>query len=156
MKKLKTFDLVLLIVAALGLILAIVGLAVPWFTSKVDAGVLGSKSESAGLFGFEDAHSDFPLAAVQAFALISFFFAVAVCALFALQTLGVFKLPAIGRYIAAGVTLLFALLTMIFALVFAGQYGSMAGGAITFTTNAGCYLLLVGALASCVPYALAK
>ena len=158
MKKLNLMSIILLAVAAVGLVLAIVGLAVPWYAAT--ATVLGkSDTTTFGLFSDKLSGSDFPIACVQAFALITFIFAVAACAVLALNTLGIFQVKWLYRVICAGVVILFAVLTFIFGLVFAGQFegGSIGGlASADFAASAGVYLLAIGAIAVSVPLFLNK
>lgn len=151
--KLSTLGIVLLAVALLGVILAVVGIAVPWFATQSTNIISGDNTESYGLFA-EYLESDFPIALVQTFAIISLVLAVAACAVLALNTLGVVKVKWLYRVVCAAVVILFAVLTFIFALVFANQYGSIDFGALgnaSFVASAGSYLLPIGTLLTGVP-----
>lgn len=158
-KKLDKQGIIFLAAAALGLVLAIVGFAVPWFTSKMEV-LGGSTSETYGLFALDASKdlSDFPLAVVQAFGTVAFIFSLLTCGLVVIEVIGILKPNFILNIAVLGLTAVFAVLAMIFALVFAGQYGSVGGFVASgaFVTNAGSYLLLIGALLTSVPLALMR
>ena len=149
--KLGLFGIIMLAVAAVGVVLAVVGLCIDWFTSTVE--VLG-KSTSEGVALFEDGLdklADFPVAAVQAFAIIGLIFAVVSCAAFVLNAFGVVQVKGIVKLIVAVLTIVMAILAIVFAFVFAGQVGGVdAGdfGGVSFTVGAGAYLLAIGSVMS--------
>ena len=151
--KLNTLGIVLLVVAVVGVILAVVGIAVPWFVQKGEVVMLGSSTKNYGLFADYAEGSDFPIAAVQAFAIITLILTVAACAVLALNSLGIVKVKWLYRVICACVVILCAVLTFIFALVFAGQYENFAGKVSSweFNASAGSYLLPIGAIVASVP-----
>ena len=160
-KQLGLFTWILMAVSAVGLVLAVVGVAVPWFTFTGKSELLGSgaKTESYGLFGIEDAQSDFPLAAVQAFGLLGLIFSAIALAALLLNTFGILKLNYIVKIVIAALTVIFGLLAMIFAIVYANQFGSVDQGALvklTYTAAAGGYLVFVGGLLAGVPLALKR
>ena len=148
--KLNVLGLVLICVAAAGLVLAIVGIAVPWYSGKIETFV-GGTSESFGLFA-KYPEVDLPVALVQSFAIITLVLTAAACATVALNSLGVVKVKWLIRVICAAVVILFAVLTFVFALVYGNQFAT-AGvlGSTNLAANAGAYLLPIGAIVSAVP-----
>lgn len=151
-KKLNVLGIVLLAVAVVGLILAVVGIAIPWFETQTKLGSTGKTTTYVLFADYGD--SDFPIAAVQAFAIISLILAAAACAVLALNTFGVVKVNWLCRVILAGLTVVCAILTLVFAIVFAGQGGGASLGniaSIKFVTSAGSYLLPIGAIVAGVP-----
>lgn len=153
-KKLGTLGIVLLALSVVGLILAIVGICVPYFSSTVE--LLGSKhTETTALFekGIADGdkYLDFPVAAVQAFSIIAVICTAACVALTVLGALGTKKLGFIVRAIIAGLTVVIALLAIIFAGVYVAQFDP-----VPLSVGAGAYLLFFGAVMGAVPAALVK
>lgn len=151
-KKIDVLSIVLIAVAVVGLILAVVGIAIPWFEMQGNS-IVGNKSNTYGLFA-DYGDPDFPVALVQAFAIISLVLAVAACAVFALNTFGVVKVNWLIRLILAGLTVVCAILTLVFALVFASKYVDVSLGNIASlkcVANAGAYLLPIGTIFACVP-----
>lgn len=149
-KKMDVLSIVLIAVAVAGLILAVVGIAIPWFTlpSKI-----GTEDKTYTLFA-EFLKTDFPIAAVQAFAIISLVLAVAACAVFALNTFGVVKINLLVRVILAALTVVCAILTLVFAIVFASKHGNAVLSGLTtveLVAGAGAYLLPIGTIFACVP-----
>lgn len=154
-KKLGTLGIILLAVSVVGLILAIVGICVPYFVTTIDAGILGKHTETTALFekGITDGDKvlDFPVAAVQAFSLIALICTAACVALTVLNVLGVVKLGFIVKAIVAGATVVMALLAIIFAGVYVGQFETSI-----LSVGAGAYLLFFGSVIGAVPAVLAK
>ena len=152
-KKIGLLGIILLAVSAVGLILTVVGVAVPWFT--LDLGPLGT--DTYGLFGkgLGDLGklADFPVSPAQAFALITLILGAGCCGLVALEVFGVFGLGNslvwfIVRIALVVLTAVSAILAMILGLVFADKAG-LAG-------NAGAYLTLIGGLLASVPLVLSR
>lgn len=156
-KNISMIQIVLICVAAVGLILAIVGIAVPWYTLKAES-IVGSGAENFGLFADYGSGTDMSIALVQSFAIITLILTIAACVVLSLNLLGVVKIKWIYRVICAAVVIVFALLTLIFAIVYANQYGSaeMFGAKMSFTAGAGAYLLPIGAVISLCPSSSAK
>ena len=151
-KKLNILGIVLIAVAVVGVVLTIVGIAIPWFATQAKS-VIGNSTESYGLFA-ENLDGDFPIAVVQAFAIISLILAVAACALHTVNTLGLVKVKWIYRVICAALVIVCAILTLVFAIVFANQYSGASLGniaSVEFVTSAGSYLLPIGAIVASIP-----
>lgn len=151
-KKLNILGIVLIAVAVVGIVLAIVGIAIPWFTTQTKT-LVGDNAKTYGLFA-EKLDGDFPIAVVQAFAIISLILAAAACTLLALNTFGLVKVKWLYRAILAGLVVVCAILTLVFAIVFANQYGGagISGVAsVEFVTSAGSYLLPIGAILAGLP-----
>ena len=156
--KLNILSIVLLAVALVGVILAIVGIAIPWFIAEGKSALGSSSSTTYGLFAEYAEGSDFPIAVVQAFAIITLILSVVACAVLALNTLGIVKVKWLYRVICAAIVIIFAILTLAFALVFAGQYENVSGilGSLTFDASAGSFLLPIGAIVASVPLVFGK
>ena len=74
-KKVGLFDIIMIIASAIGLVLAVIGLCVPFFAQVTDS-IVGGGTETIGLFAdFEELEAlmegDLTIAVVQAFAIIS-------------------------------------------------------------------------------------
>ena len=151
--KLNTLGIILLAVAVVGVVLAVVGIAVPWFVASAKSALGSSSSTTYALFADYSDGSDFPIAVVQAFAIVTLVLAVVACAVLALNTLGIVKVKWLYRVICAAIVIICAILTFVFALVFAGQYENVSGalGSLAFDASAGSYLLPIGAIVASVP-----
>ncbi len=153
--KLNLLQIILLCVAAVGVILAIVGIAVPWYTGKLET-LLGGTSESYGLFAEYAKETDISIALVQAFAIITLIFTVAACLVMALNSLGVVKIKWLIRVICAAVVIVFAVLTLIFAIVYGNQFSTAGVLSTELAASAGAYLLPIGSIITAVPLFLGK
>ncbi len=152
-KKIGLLGIILLAVPAVGLILTVVGVAVPWFTA--DLRPLGTKTYGLFAEGLGDLGklADFPIAPAQAFALLALILGTGCCVLVALEVFGVFGLPRsivgfVLRIVLVALTGIFAILAMALGLAFADKTG-LAG-------NAGAYLTLIGGILACVPLVLSR
>ena len=156
--KLNVLQIVLICVAVVGVILAIVGIAVSWYSYTVTS--LGSHTENYGLFAkeFNDTDVGFPIGVVRAFGIISLILTVAACAVMCLNSLGLVKIKWLYRVICAAVVILFAVLTFIFGLVYAGKFNDKMGygDVAKFAASAGAYLLPIGSIITAVPLFLGK
>ena len=147
-KKIGILSIVLLAIAAAGVVLAVVGVAIPWFSATVL-----SKTETTGLF--EEGLADLgklaeavPIAAVQAFALITLILGAVACVATLLQVLGVVKLKFLPRLICVVLVVTCAVIALALGLSFASQ--------LKFDGAAGIYLLAIGGIVAGVPLLLAK
>ena len=168
--KIGLFDLLMMLMALVGLALAVVGICIPFFQLNLADGSTGM-----GLFeeGLAEG-SDFPLATVQAFAIISIVFTVIAAALVILGKLGVIKFKGFFKLILAIATIVFAALVITFAATYAAQYdlssigGSMGGiwgdilGGISDLTNTsfvaatGAYFVMSGGVVAGVALLVSK
>ena len=157
-KKLNILSIILLAVSLVGVILAVVGIAIPWFVSE--GTLLGnSSSTNYNLFAEFKGEPDFPIAAVQAFAIITLILAVLACIVLTLNSLGIVKVKWLYRVICAALVVVCAILTLVFAIVFADKYFnnvSNALGSASFNASAGSYLLPIGAIVASVPLVIGR
>lgn len=162
-KKAELIGIVLSSVSAAGVILALVGVCVPWFMNKIDltpylSSGYSYENVSVGLFDDGLGAADFPIAAVQAFALLSLIFAAVCCAVTVLEAFGPLKLPRPAKLVLSELTAVLAILTVVFAYVYAGSYRSVMTALYTysFTVYAGAWLTLIGALFAAHPLLLVR
>ena len=163
-KKVGLLDLIKMIAAAVGLVLAVVGLCVPFFAQVTDS-IVGGGTETFGLFAdFErlEALMDggLTVGVVQAFAIISLIVTLLASVLVILGKLGFIRVGFLTRLIFAIVTVVLAVLVVVFAATYAAQspLNGDAGalGSTAFVASAGAYLMMVGGIVSGVPLFLSK
>ena len=163
-KKVGLLDLIKMIAAAVGLVLAVVGLCVPFFAQVTDS-IVGGGTETFGLFAdFErlEALMDggLTVGVVQAFAIISFIVTLLASVLVILGKLGFIRVGFLTRLIFAIVTVVLAVLVVVFAASYAAQspLNGDAGalGSTAFVASAGAYLMMVGGIVSGVSLFLSK
>ena len=159
--KIGLFDLLMMLMALVGLVLAVVGICIPFFRLNV----LG-QSEGIKLFAEGLADGDFPIATVQAFAIVSLVFTAIAAALVLLGKLGVIRFKGLFKLLLAIATIVFAALVITFAATYAAQYdltsiGNNAGGIFggilggladltdaSFVAAFGAYLVMGGGVVS--------
>ena len=163
-KKVGLLDLIKMIAAAVGLVLAVVGLCVPFFAQVTDS-IVGGGTETFGLFAdFErlEALMDggLTVGVVQAFAIISLIVTLLASVLVILGKLGFIRVGFLTRLIFAIVTVVLAVLVVVFAATYAAQspLNGDAGalGSTAFVASAGAYLMMVGGIVSGVSLFLSK
>ena len=163
-KKVGLLDLIKMIAAAVGLVLAVVGLCVPFFAQVTDS-IVGGGTETFGLFAdFERLEAlmegDLTIAVVQAFAIISLIVTALASVLVIFGKLGFIKVGFLTRLIFAIVTVVLAVLVVVFAATYAAQspLNGDAGalGSTAFVASAGAYLMMVGGIVSGVSLFLSK
>ena len=152
-QKLSILSIVLLAVAAAGVVLAVVGVAIPWFSTT-----LGTKTTPYGLFNETLANLaevaqkadqlNIPLASVQAFGLITLILGAITCVATLLQVFGVVKLKLLIRIICVALVVACAVIALALALSLANV--------LKLDGAAGIYLLLIGGIVAAVPLLLVK
>ena len=155
-KKLGLFGLIFLIASVVGLILAVVGICIDFFT----ASLLG---HSGGMALFEEGLADggVPIALVQAFAIISLALTAIACIITVLGSFGVINVGGLAKFIGAA-------LVIVFAATWASEFvpsddalGGILGGIAdaakySVAPAAGAYLVMVGGVVSGASMLLAK
>ena len=163
-KKVGLLDLIKMIAAAVGLVLAVVGLCVPFFAQVTDS-IVGGGTETFGLFAdFEGLEAlmdgGLTVGVVQAFAIISLIVTLLASVLVILGKLGLIRVGFLTRLIFAIVTVVLAVLVVVFAATYAAQspLNGDAGalGSTAFVASAGAYLMMVGGIVSGVSLFLSK
>lgn len=163
-KKVGLLDLIKMIAAAVGLVLAVVGLCVPFFAQVTDS-IVGGGTETFGLFAdFEGLEAlmdgGLTVGVVQAFAIISLIVTLLASVLVILGKLGFIRVGFLTRLIFAIVTVVLAVLVVVFAASYAAQspLNGDAGalGSTAFVASAGAYLMMVGGIVSGVSLFLSK
>ena len=163
-KKVGLFDIIMLLASAVGLVLAVIGLCVPFF-AQVTESIVGGGTETFGLFADFEAlealmEGDLTIAVVQAFAIISLIVTALASVLVILGKLGFIKVGFLTRLIFAIVTVVLAVLVVVFAATYAAQsplnldVGEF--GSTSFVASAGAYLMMVGGIVSGVSLFLSK
>lgn len=148
MKKLNRFSVIMIVVAALGVVFSIVGFFVPWFTFNTEMGLC-----RYGLFE-HILEIDFPIPLLQSFAIITLIFDSVACALYVLYSLYFIKIKWAYRIACAAMVILSAVLMFIFAIMVTKEYGlhysgiPLMGGVIL---SIGPWFLLLGAMITCIP-----
>ena len=141
-KKLGTIDFVLLGVAAVALILAIVGIAI----DAIKASMMGM-SMGIGWFDLDGAGVSFPGILVTVFGMFTLIATFVVCALLVTKLLGVSKLSRKVNNNAAIVAICLAFLTVLFAFIFVKALNDKMN---MYKVAAGPFLLAIGAVAMSV------
>ena len=163
-KKVGLLDLIKMIAAAVGLVLAVVGLCVPFFAQVTDS-IVGGGTETFGLFAdFEGLEAlmdgGLTVGVVQAFAIISLIVTLLASVLVILGKLGFVRVGFLTRLIFAIVTVVLAVLVVVFAATYAAQspLNGDAGalGSTAFVASAGAYLMMAGGIVSGVSLFLSK
>lgn len=158
-KKLGLFGLIFLIASVVGLILAVVGICIDFFT----ASLLG---QSGGMTLFEEGLADggVPIALVQAFAIISLALTAIACIITVLGSFGVIRVGGLAKFIGAALVIVVAVLVIVFAASWASEFvpsdgilGGIADAAkYSVAPAAGAYLVMVGGVVSGASMLLAK
>ena len=163
-KKVGLLDPIKMIAAAVGLVLAVVGLCVPFFAQVTDS-IVGGGTETFGLFAdFEGLEAlmdgGLTVGVVQAFAIISLIVTLLASVLVILGKLGFIRVGFLTRLIFAIVTVVLAVLVVVLAATYAAQspLNGDAGalGSTAFVASAGAYLMMVGGIVSGVSLFLSK
>lgn len=158
-KKISLVSLILLAVAAVGLILAIVGICIDYFAIAVgDKSTLYKLFVDENVFTLGIAKADMSIAVPQAFAILSVIAAAACTAITVLNALGIVKLKFFVKLIVCAVAVVFAVLALSLGFAYIGQYaGEFAGHKLnTCALAAGGWLLPIGTIVSAVPALLVK
>lgn len=169
-KKIGLFDGLMMLMALVGLVLAVVGICIPFFQLNA----LG-ESEGLGLFAEGLAEgSDFPVATVQAFAIVSLVLTALAAVLVVLGKLGVIRFKGLFKLLLAIATIVIAALVITFAATYAAQYdptsiGEGAGGIlggilggiadaadVSFVAATGAYLVMAGGVVAGVALLVSK
>lgn len=162
-KKLGLFGLIFLIASVVGLILAVVGICIDFFT----ASLLG---QSGGMTLFEEGLADggVPIALVQAFAIISLALTAIACIITVLGSFGVIRVGGLAKFIGAALVIVVAVLVIVFAATWASEFvpsddalGGILGGIAdaakySVAPAAGAYLVMIGGVVSGASMLLAK
>lgn len=163
-KKVGLFDIIMMLASTVGLVLAVIGLCIPFF-SQVTESIVGGGTETIGLFADFEAlealmEGDLTIAVVQAFAIISLIVTALASVLVIFGKLGFIKVGFLTRLIFAIVTVVLAVLVVVFAATYAAQsplnldVGEL--GSTSFVASAGAYLMMVGGIVSGVSLFLSK
>ena len=163
-KKVGLLDLIKMVAAAVGLVLAVVGLCVPFF-AQVTTSIVGDNTQTVGLFGDYEAlealmEGGITIVVIQSIAIISLIFTVFASVLVILGKLGIIRMGAIVKLIFAVVTVVLAVLVMSLAVAYAAQSPlNLDGGSLgstSFVAAAGAYLMMAGGIVSRVTLVLSK
>ncbi len=165
-KKLGLFGIILLLASIVGLVLAVVGIFIDFFTVSL-------VGESAGVALFEEGlgDGDIPIALVQAFAIAAVVLAAIACIVTVLGTFGIVKVGGLAKFLAAALVIVVAVLVVVFAATWAASFVPDGGGdgilgdiidgvvdavGYSYTAGAGAYLVTVGGVLSGASMLLAK
>ena len=163
-KKVGLLDLIKMVAAAVGLVLAVVGLCVPFF-AQVTTSIVGDNTQTVGLFGDYEAlealmEGGITIVVIQSIAIISLICTVFASVLVILGKLGIIRMGAIVKLIFAVVTVVLAVLVMSLAVAYAAQSPlNLDGGSLgstSFVAAAGAYLMMAGGIVSGVTLVLSK
>lgn len=163
-KKVGLLDLIKMVAAAVGLVLAVVGLCVPFF-AQVTTSIVGDNTQTVGLFGDYEAlealmEGGITIVVIQSIAIISLIFTVFASVLVIFGKLGIIRMGAIVKLIFAVVTVVLAVLVMSLAVAYAAQSPlNLDGGSLgstSFVAAAGAYLMMAGGIVSGVTLVLSK
>ena len=158
-KKLGLFGLIFMLASIVGLVLAVVGLCIDFFT-------VSALGRSSGLVLFEEGLADggVPIALVQAFAIISLALTAIACIITVLGSFGVIKVGGLAKFIGAALVIVLAVLVIVFAATWASEFvpsdgilGGIADAAkYSVAPAAGAYLMMVGGIVTGASMLLAK
>ena len=151
-KKVGLFDLIMMLASAVGLVLAVVGICIPFFAQTTDT-VLGGGTANMGLFDdYEGVEllmdGGLTIVIVQTFAIVSLIVTAIAAALVILGKLGIIEFKGLVKLLFAILTIVLAALVITFAATYAGQ--SVANGGVeglaetTFAPAGGAYLVMAG------------
>lgn len=162
--KIGLFDLLMMIMALVGLVLAVVGMFIPFFSQVTE--VLGNKKTvNTGLFDdYELLESvmdgNLTIGLVQAFVIASVVLTALATAVVLLGKLGVLRFKGLVKLLFAVLVIVIAALVITFAATYAAQSplnvdaGDIAGTA--FIPASGAYLVMAGGVVSGVALLVSK
>ena len=157
-KKPSTKGLIFIAVAAVGFILAIVGLFLDAVSSYAE--MLGQKiSLGIGLFDLGGSGASFPGELVMVFGIVTLVLALASCVLVVLKSIGILNLKNVVMFAIGGLTVLCAVLTIVFGFVFVGSLNNTIPEGIEgigYAIEAGPILTAIGGVLAGVPLFLVK
>lgn len=164
-KKVGLFDLLMMLMAAVGLILAVVGICVPFFT-QVSKTLFGDPEPlNMGLFDDYSAleavmDGNMTITLVMAFAIVSLVLTALATALVILGKLGVLRFKGLIKLLFAIVVIVIAALVITFAATYAAQSPlNLDGGDLvstSFLPATGAYLVMAGGVVSGVALLVSK
>ena len=164
-KRIGLFDMLMMIMAAVGLVLAVVGICIPFFTMNTTV----LNGENVTNFGLFDDYAAIELAMeeggltiglVQAFAIVSLVLTVLATLIVILGKLGILRFKGILKLIFAILVIVIAALVITFAATYASQYvisgsiGSLAGN--SFNAGTGAYFVMAGGVVAGVALLVSK
>lgn len=149
--------------ALVSVVLAIVGLFIPYFSRTAKSELIGSKSTTTyGLFNETvtdlSANMDTSVSLVRTFAIIAVVLAVLAAVGAVLVSLRIIPRNGLLKLLFAAATVVIGVLALVFTFTFCGQF-ELDGGAVaqyTWTAGAGAYLLGIGTILGGVTLLLAK
>ena len=163
-KKIGLFDLIMMLAALVGLVLAIVGICIPFFAQMTDT-ALGGGTVNMGLFDNYDGvelvmKGNLTIGLVQAFAIISLILTALAAVLVVLGKLGVLRFKGLLKLLFAVLVIAVAALVITFAAAYAAQsvidvdVGSVVS--TEFIPAAGAYLVMAGGIVTGVSLLLSR
>ncbi len=163
-KKIGLFDLIMMLAALVGLVLAIVGICIPFFARTTDTAV-GGGTVNMGLFdNYEGVQlamkGNLTIGLVQAFAIISLILTALAAVLVVLGKLGVLRFKGLLKLLFAVLVIAVAALVITFAATYAAQsvidvdVGSVVS--TEFIPAAGAYLVMAGGIVTGVSLLLSR
>lgn len=164
-KKIGLFDLLMILMAAVGLVLAVVGICVPFFTQTTSTALGDPEPVNMGLFDDYELleavmDGSLTIALVRAFAIISLVLTVIAAALVILGKFGVIRFKGLFKLLFAILVIVIAALVVTFAATYAAQspLNADAGvlGSTSFLASTGAYLVMAGGVVSGVALLVSK
>lgn len=162
-KKLGLFGLIFMILSVVGLIVAVVGLCIPFF-EQVTTVLNHTETVQMGLFEDYSAlealmDGDLTSTLVMVFAIISLVLTALACLITICGSLGIVRVGFLAKVIGAALVIVLAVLVIVFAATYAGQSPLNGGGDLlntAFRPAAGAYLMAAGGVVTGVSMLLAK
>lgn len=162
--KIGLFDLIMMIIALVGLVLAVVGMFIPFFSQVTE--VLG-KTQTTNMGLFDDYElleavmdGGLTIGLVQAFVIASAVLAVLAAVVVILGKLGILRFKGLIKLLFAVLVIVIAALVITFAATYAAQSPlNVDGGDIVgtaFIPAAGAYLVTAGGVVSGVALLVSK
>lgn len=164
-KKIGLSDQLMMLMAAVGLVLAVVGICIPFFTQVTTTTFGDPDPVNMGLFDdYEllEAVMDggLTIALVRAFAIISLVLTVIAAALVILGKLGVIRFKGLFKLLLAILVIVIAALVITFSATYAAQSPlNMDAGEListSFQASTGAYLVMAGGVVSGVALLVSK
>lgn len=161
--KIENSQIITMGMALVSIVLAIVGLFVPYFSRTAKSELIGSKSTTTyGLFNETvtdlSANMDTSVSLVRTFAIIAVVLAVLAAVGAVLVSLRIIPRNGLLKLLFAAATVVIGVLALVFTFTFCGQF-ELDGGAVaqyTWTAGVGAYLLGIGTILGGVTLLLAK
>ncbi len=163
--KIGLFDLIMILAALVGVVLAVVGICVPFFQQVTKTGIGDPEPINMGLFD-DYAGVEFlmdgglTIGVIMAFAIISLVLTILAAAIVLLGKFGIIRFKGLAKLILAIIVIVFAALVIVFSASYAGQSPlNVDGGSVVstaFLPAIGAYFVMAGGVVTGVTLLLSR